>query len=198
VAERDDDDDLRINTLHRFAKHSPKLILHEYSHCEIPAGCGGVVLRWLDPAAGRPIMIRVQSPGTRCDVWFDGEELSSSMANMGRGSHVVALRLERSEADWQPFGLDVQFDSRRESAVVAGSMHWRCSFTRPADGWFAYDFDDRAWPEPPRAQVAQLATKSKWVKSSYTERIERGEDVFRLDDAELWVRVAFTAAELRE
>ena len=49
-----DDDDLRVNTLHRFAKHSPTLILHEYSSCEVPAGCGGVVMRWIAPDQDAP------------------------------------------------------------------------------------------------------------------------------------------------
>ena len=74
-----DDDDadaadaeaLRINKLHRFAKHSPRLVLHEYSHCEVPAGCGGVVLRWLDPATGRPCVIELGSVDLRACVWLD-------------------------------------------------------------------------------------------------------------------------------
>jgi hypothetical protein len=194
VAEADDDD-LRINTLHRFAKHSPKLILHEYSHCEVPAGCGGVVLRWLDPDAGRPVTLRLISPGTQCEVWLDGEALPTSLANLRKGPHVLALHLARREAEWQPFTFTVRFDSRQESAIVEGSPQWRCSLVKPPEGWTAYDFDDTAWPEPPRAQVAQLANKNQWVKSSYTERIENGEDIFGLDQAELWVRLAFTGKE---
>jgi hypothetical protein len=37
--------DLRLNSLSRYTKRSPEYVLEEHSHCEVPAGCGGVVLR---------------------------------------------------------------------------------------------------------------------------------------------------------
>ena len=42
MADELDSEALRLNTLNRFRKHSPRLLLEEYSHCEVPAGCGGV------------------------------------------------------------------------------------------------------------------------------------------------------------
>ena len=40
------DRQLRINTLSRYRGRPPRLVLEEHNHCEVPAGCGGVVLRW--------------------------------------------------------------------------------------------------------------------------------------------------------
>ena len=47
----DDKPDLRLNELERFRKTSSRLALEAHSHCEVPAGCGGVVLRWTRPGA---------------------------------------------------------------------------------------------------------------------------------------------------
>ncbi len=33
--------DLNLNSLSRFSKKSSTMILEVYSHCEVPAGCGG-------------------------------------------------------------------------------------------------------------------------------------------------------------
>src|SRR5574339_211352 len=68
-----DDEALRLNTLHRFRKHSPRLLLQEYSHCEVPAGCGGVVLRWIDREGGLPVVVRVAALGP-VRAWLDGTE----------------------------------------------------------------------------------------------------------------------------
>jgi len=52
-------DDLRLNSLDRFRKSKSGLTLEVYSSCEVPAGCGGAVLRWRRP--GAPIMVCVRN-----------------------------------------------------------------------------------------------------------------------------------------
>ena len=47
----------QLNSLERFRKRSPRLLLEQYDSCEVPAGCGGVVLRWRDPHAARPVVV---------------------------------------------------------------------------------------------------------------------------------------------
>ena len=54
-----DRDDLRLNELQRYRKTSSRLALEVHSHCEVPAGCGGVVLRWRRP--GAPVGISLLS-----------------------------------------------------------------------------------------------------------------------------------------
>src|SRR5687768_6072864 len=51
------DHDLKLNGLSRYAKESPRLVLEEYGHCEVPAGCGGVVLRWRNPDQPIPMVV---------------------------------------------------------------------------------------------------------------------------------------------
>lgn len=89
-----DDEDLRLNTLHRFAKHSPRLVLEEHGHCEVPAGCGGVVLRWRNPDAGLPVVFYGGFPGA-ATIYVDGATLHSSRADIAFGSHILVVRIVR-------------------------------------------------------------------------------------------------------
>lgn len=93
----DDDDDLKLNSLHRFAKKSPRLALEEYSHCEVPAGCGGVVMRWTDLAEGVPAILRVVVQGA-VTAFLDGEPLASGRATLSYGDHLLAIAIERGPA----------------------------------------------------------------------------------------------------
>ena len=70
------DDELRLNTVERFSKHSTRLVLEEHGHCEVPAGCGGVVLQWRDPQAGLPVIVGLIGSVGRGEVFVDGEALS--------------------------------------------------------------------------------------------------------------------------
>lgn len=38
--------DLELNSIDRYVKSSPRFVLEEHSHCEVPAGCGGGVWEW--------------------------------------------------------------------------------------------------------------------------------------------------------
>ena len=190
-----DDDDLRINTLHRFAKHSARLILHEYSHCEVPAGCGGVVLRWIDPAQGRPARTDLVAPGTRTDVWLDGASLASSRFVLQAGRRLVALHLVRETAWPRPFVFGLPYDARDALDLISrGQPVWRATATRPAGDWMMPAFDDAAWPAlapvPPEARVV---SDRKWEASQIELAAARNQPVFQFDTDELWVRVAFEA-----
>ena len=59
--------DLKLN---RMGKKG--LVLEEYSHCEVPAGCGGVVIRWARSDA--PAEVRFVIPGPDARIYVDGVE----------------------------------------------------------------------------------------------------------------------------
>ena len=67
--------DKKLNSLERFRKQSPRLVLEEHSHCEVPAGCGGVVLRWRNPLAGLPLLVHFYAPG-KSTLYLDGREVT--------------------------------------------------------------------------------------------------------------------------
>lgn len=189
-----DDDEIRINTLHRFTKHSPKLVLHEYSHCEVPAGCGGVVLRWIDPTQGLPATLRFDAPHARAAAWLDGNELASSLTLVRPGVRLFALHIKRTEPVPQEFAVTLTFDSAPDRDQTIGAT-WRSTTSPPPDGWIAPTFDDGAWGEPRPVTQAILDTMETWRRSSYDRKLARGQSVFALETDELWLRVAVTAVE---
>lgn len=191
-----DDDDLRINTLHRFEKHSPRLILHEYSHCEVPAGCGGVVLRWIDAAKGWPAQVQLLIAHGSGTVWLDGVELASSFVQLRPGRRTIGIRLSREQPQPRPFKLVAFYDDRRERDVVAGGApRWRCSTAAPPDGWAEPAFEDAHWPLVPLATDALVGAQDGWLRSSFERHAAAGGTAFALDTDELWVRLQFTAPE---
>lgn len=146
----DDDEALRLNTLHRFAKHSPRLLLQEYSHCEVPAGCGGVVLRWIDREQGLPVMLRVASLAKRLRVWIDGVEQPSSTFDLLAGAHVLALELiDLPRAD-TPMLARVDVNLPNDNATVVRSapdQRWWTTLASPPPEWPRLDYECRegAW-----------------------------------------------------
>lgn len=194
----DDDDDLRINTLHRFAKHSPRLVLHEYSHCEVPAGCGGVVLRWVDVTKGSPAMVRLVASGVEATCWLDGEPLASNLALLRAGGRLLAVHLRREQPEAKPFAITVRHDDVINTTLVQlGRPRWRCTATAPgSEGrWTAPDFDDDAWPGVPLASAELIAAQEDSLRRGFESLAEAGVSVFVLDTDELWLRCAFTAPE---
>lgn len=131
-----DDDDLRINTLHALSKYSPGLVLEEHGHCEVPAGCGGVVLRWRDPAAGTPAVLSVACQG-RIRAWLDDVEVHTGYLTLRPGRHVLVLELH--ELDTVPSPVAVVLRERDDEPALyvsspdllfEGELAWQ---TRPLD-----------------------------------------------------------------
>ncbi|HHO49363.1 MAG TPA: hypothetical protein ENK18_00465 [Deltaproteobacteria bacterium] len=103
----DEREDLRLNTLHRFSKHAQRLVLEEHSHCEVPAGCGGVVLRWRDPATGLPLSVYFATLG-EAELWIDGQLAPSSQIELAPGAHTLAFRVDRLPDQPSPVALVVR------------------------------------------------------------------------------------------
>src|SRR5206468_12707267 len=86
----------QLNSLDRFRKKPERLVLEEHGHCEVPAGCGGVVLRWRNPRARVPVVIRLYTP-VPAAAFIDGRELTVSRVDLSPGPHVFAVRLDDIE-----------------------------------------------------------------------------------------------------
>ena len=190
-----DDEALQINRLHRFAKHSPRLVLHEYSHCEVPAGCGGVVIRWIDPEQGRPARIEVRGHNTRATAWLDGVPLESAVCLLREGTRVVAVALERTAPGELPFTISARPDRRFEVELVTASAHRFCgTTTAPADPrWMMPETYDGDWAPLVDASAGALASLEPWRRRAFDSARERGQRVFGLLADRLWIRVAFVA-----
>ncbi len=152
-------DEQRLNSLDRFRKRPGRLVLELYSHCEVPAGCGGAVLRWRNPRATVPTIIRLYTAG-KAACFIDGAELRGVGIDLAPGPHVVAVALGDVA---QATGLlmfaavsDYRVSEKKPPSQVTeprlevlsrGDGTWRYTLERPtSDGWRSVGFDDCAWP----------------------------------------------------
>jgi hypothetical protein len=149
------DRELKLNSLSRYSKQSPLLILEEHGHCEVPAGCGGVVLRWRDPRAGVPLVMRSYTAG-ECSLLLDGEPPPSARSIVAFGQHVLGLVL----SGFDPGYLVLMFKAANESPTAGASREddpvsivtaddgsWRYTVVEPEDdAWLRPGFDDSGWP----------------------------------------------------
>jgi hypothetical protein len=196
----DEDEALRLNTLHRFRKHSPRLLLEEYSHCEVPAGCGGVVLRWIDRDAGTPALMRTVVEA-QITAWIDGAQLDSGRVDLRAGVHTLALELTQIEPRTGPAPLLLAIVrtlpgdelDEEEGVVLLRSQvgrAWRVLGEQPPAGWTAIEFDDSQWPV---AGPAELDAKQR--ESWRVQQIQRrGAVPIALPPERAWVRVRFEVA----
>lgn len=164
------DDELRLNTVERFSKHSTRLVLEEHGHCEVPAGCGGVVLQWRDPQVGLPVIVGLIGSVGRGEVFVDGEALRQQRVVLSYGSHMLAMRLDEVAAPhW--FVLRVEQDSSPRGVVVELSSSadgtWRGTTQDPGEAWQAVDFDDGGWA---RLTAAPALSEEQLGKEVYHYR----------------------------
>src|SRR5262245_59385715 len=101
--------DQKLNSLDRFRKQSDRLVLEEHSHCEVPAGCGGVVLRWRNPFAALPLLVYLYSPG-KTELSLDGTPVVRTGNDVAPGEHLFAFVLEDA---------DLSGDQQRRPRVAA-------------------------------------------------------------------------------
>ncbi len=209
MADTDDDEALRLNTLHRFQKHSPRLLLQEYSHCEVPAGCGGVVLRWLEREEGLPVMLRVASlaPAATTKVWLDGRNVSDvSTFELKAGTHVLALELRELPRPGTPLLVRVDINLPRDNGTLLRSApdhRWWVSSEAPAADWLTEEFECKApaWSQAlgHADALAELPQDQRWRWESLMREPYRANDPLLSDAARplalpgthAWLRTRF-------
>jgi hypothetical protein len=158
MEERTVPDEQRLNSLNRFRKQSDRLVLEEHGHCEIPAGCGGVVLRWRNPHAALPVSVFLYNP-VPATCWLDGTELQFGRMDLSIGRHVVAVALEEVDLsaglilfaanhdpkDYQR-GTVMETIDRPLQILSAADDSWKYSLAPPPAEWTALSFEDHDWP----------------------------------------------------
>ena len=156
----DDDELFRLNSLHRFTKHS-RLVLEAHSHCEVPAGCGGAVLQWLNPEEGAPVRAEVQSPWYVETSFIDGVRLSSAGVRLLPGTHVLAFTVKPPGRVLRVFAREqwvmanmtrrtaAEEDQRVPEGCTLADGTWRMTPAEPAPQWNLVAFDDSDWTTPP-------------------------------------------------
>jgi hypothetical protein len=184
------DPEIKLNSLTRFSKKSPRLVLEEYSSCEVPAGCGGVVLRWRSPSEAIPMTLRLYCGNCKRElVALDGVNTGSkSKIPVGFGRHTFALALRDVQPEFACVLLSATLDSEYvrvlrptgdTDLVSAPDGSWRYSLDIPGDdSWQQVDFDDSAWKSMVEKPFGPLPTSygssiSTWTRDM-TEQGARG------------------------
>jgi hypothetical protein len=157
-----------VNSLDRFRKQPGRFVLEQHGNCEVPAGCGGVVLRWRNPNTSVPFLFHMYSPGTALRGFLDGKELTSSRVEIAPGRHVVAFELQDA-ARTEGLLLFVAVRQERQGhtvteggvllvSVVDGS--WKATHDPPAEDWTAVTFDDQLWRPLERMELPEAAWRA--------------------------------------
>lgn len=187
--DQNDDDGLDLNDLARFTRSGAggRLVLEEYDHCEVPAGCGGVVLRWLDPQRCVPLRIHLFSTALRVGMWIDGAEQHGARATLGPGPHVLALEL--TFAPGAPSGILAlamicrdafarrSGDQLRVDILTADDDTWLATFDDVAsDTWRTLegDADIAGWQPLPFASVYAPPGRNELGSWAYGRAAEHG------------------------
>jgi hypothetical protein len=165
-------DEQQLNSVNRFRKQPGPLVLEEYGNCEVPAGCGGVVLRWRNPRAVRPVLVYLYTPVAA--TWFlDGETPQTGRVDLAPGPHLFALALPDVDlsAGFLLFAAVGAADQTGRSSppppeerplqVLSGADgSWRFALEQPGDDWQAPGFDDRHWAALAAVPLPQLESKA--------------------------------------
>lgn len=195
--------DLRLNSLDQFRKQSSRLVLEEHGSCEVPAGCGGVVLRWVDPDEGQPIVIRLVVAG-EAEVYLDGGLIEGDRTIAAWGEHVLAVHLQKLQPprilmvattrDDPSGSLSEDPELRIVAACTSTNGTWRLSSkSPPGPEWTLPLFDDSRWAA--WTIGANLDNCSKETRWRYDRFARSGAAPLQLPtDAEMtecWLRVRF-------
>jgi hypothetical protein len=158
-----------LNSLSRFRKQAGRLVLEEHSHCEVPAGCGGVVLRWRNPLAAVPLALHLYTP-VPAACYLDRADVRTGRVDLAPGRHVVGFALENVNLSAGLILFAATHDSPRTQGslparvtefplqvLTAADGTWKCTLSKPAShDWKAPAFDDSAWVVLTRAPTPQL------------------------------------------
>ncbi len=147
----------KLNSLDRFRKQPGRLVLEEHGHCEIPAGCGGVVLRWRNPRSAVHVVVHVYTP-LPGDVRMDGQPLEWSRIDLPPGRHLLTVALQEVElergflmfAAWSdPKLVEIPAAHAQETAFQILSRadgSWKYTLEQPDAGFFTLPFEDSRLP----------------------------------------------------
>ncbi len=151
-------DQPRLNSLARFRKQPHRLVLEEHGHCEVPAGCGGVVLRWRNPHATLTVTLYLYTP-VEAECRLAGGALQTGHIDLSPGRHVLTVALAGVDLEGPLLMFAAAHDPKdfqqvRPSGVVERPFQvvskadrtWRYTLEPPPEGWAAPDFDDSACP----------------------------------------------------
>ncbi len=166
--------ELELNTLERFSKRSPDLVLEEHGSCEVPAGCGGVVMRWLNVSQELPVLFRLYTPG-KVQVYLDGKPLESPAVRLAYGTHTLGLALEDLPDGEGAFIMSARRNlaapnlPKQNLWVSAADGHWWGTASPPqSENWHQPSYQPQGWSPLQETSLAETPD-NRWVLRSLIE-----------------------------
>ncbi|WP_217917050.1 MULTISPECIES: hypothetical protein [unclassified Myxococcus] len=161
-----DSDDFRLNALARYRKTSSQLALEVHSHCEVPAGCGGVVLRWRRPGASIGLTLSSYVKGVPDGLFLDGNPLVEQRMNVTAGAHVLSFEVNRP-GDAGFVLMRARLNPEIASAVrtelaSAPDGRWTATTRPPPEGWRLPDFADAGFAPLVERPVPEPNSNERW------------------------------------
>lgn len=197
---------IQVNELPRYTKTSEQLVLEEYSSCEVPAGCGGAIMRWIDPTEALPLHLWFYCTGKNETLSFDGQPMSSSRIDARPGKHVVAANIVPENREQALLGLALRFgdtdtlysEPKRSPAIghkieiLSGANARIVGLAKAPENedWKKIDFDDSQWTPLTRAAVKAARPERDW----HLDQVEKtGAQRIALPKARgsIWIRCTF-------
>lgn len=200
--------DLALNDLSRYKKTSNRLVLEDYSHCEVPAGCGGGILRWIDPAASLPLKVWLWSTG-KVALRCNGAEFRSSRVDTRPGKNALAIHLTPTEDRPPQIALALLYSAQSAGAGVhdpsrvgpsvpdvklcsGGDLRVVATLREPPEQWVDPLFDDAGWTEMRPAEPVGARDRDWHLENT---RRNGGRTLgLRQTAAACWIRCTFTLA----
>jgi hypothetical protein len=205
MAERD----LKLNSLGRYGKSDSRLILEEHSHCEVPAGCGGVVLRWRNPNSGLLFILHFFGSG-KTTILLDGKAVASARPLISFGEHVLSIAVTDvvpgsailgfagiHDESQLSFPRVSQPSGRKISILSASDGSWKYVTTEPADyTWSRPGFDDSHWHQMTACEPPSL-DKHDMQKYRLDRILKFGAATLGIEgqSPRAWIRKSFTISQ---
>jgi hypothetical protein len=198
-----------LNSLERFRKRPGRLVLETHSHCEVPAGCGGVVLRWRDPRAALPLLVAAYST-SKWALFIDGAEVTRTGLDLAPGPHALALTLDEIDLTGGLFLLSLFHDPARGDKhtdspftdwawqlVSAADGSWKATLAEPAEGWLTAAVAGLDWEALTRTVATPAVDWARPGAFQLHRCFEAGAAYLALPGGisgrgKVWVRTAFT------
>jgi len=188
-----------LNSLNRYVKSSPRFVLEEHSHCEVPAGCGGVVLRWRNRFTSIPVEIALAVVGVESwDLRVDNEPPTSARPLLTPGRHVlmiVARGLVQGEFAFLAWATSPDTGEDPLLWTPGRPGDWRATGREPGEpAWSDPDLDVSAWP----ACVPGEVTETKGTPYSVRRTLALGAQPLTVEPSvpddiapRVWLRAVF-------
>ncbi len=142
--------DIELNGVDRFRKNSPRVLFEAYSHCEVPAGCGGAVLRHSDITVSVPMTLMMVFVCPTATVWLDGANTDGqSWLDITAGRHRLSIALAAAPST-NYLLANMGYDLRKERYVsgprealktlrlaTAPRFRWKVTAETPPNDWLS-------------------------------------------------------------